>query len=118
MTFCEKADMQKMMTVLQFWLFLLVHGSRKRIPKTGERGTLKKDTQIVEKWFLGGSHLGGCWVSFWQLFYMSVLGRKLDTFGYHGVVVKCPHRGAQDGYLTEVKYPKTRIRELETELIL
>ena len=25
-----------------------------------------------------------------------------------------PHRGAQDGYLIEVTYPKTRIRELET----
>ena len=54
MTFCEKADMQKMMTVLQFWLFLLIQGSPKRIPKTGERGTLKKDTQKVEKWSLGG----------------------------------------------------------------
>ena len=49
---------------------------------------------------------------------MSVLGRKLDTFGYYDVVVKWPHRGAQERYLTEVKYPKTRIRELETELIL
>ena len=54
MTFCEKADMQKMMTVLQFWLFLLIQGSRKRVPKTGERGSLKKDTQMVEKLFLGG----------------------------------------------------------------
>ena len=54
MTFCEKADMQKMMTVLQFWLFLLIQGSRKRVPKTGERGTLKKDTQMVEKLSLGG----------------------------------------------------------------
>ena len=49
MTFCEKVDMQKLMTVLQFLLFLLIQGSRKRIPKTGERGTLKKDTQMVEK---------------------------------------------------------------------
>ena len=49
---------------------------------------------------------------------MSVLGRKLDTFDYHDEVVKWPHRGAQDGYLTEVKYPKTRIREVETELVL
>ena len=45
---------------------------------------------------------------------MSVLGRKLDTFGYCGAMVKWLHRGAQDGYLTEVKYPKTRIWELET----
>ena len=65
-----------------------------------------------------GSHLGGCWVSFWQLVYMSVLGRKLDTFGYLDAVVKWPHKGAQEGSLTEVKYPKTRIRELETELVL
>ena len=54
MTFCEKADMQKMMRVFQFWLFLLIQGSRKRVPKTGERGTLKKDTQMVEKLSLGG----------------------------------------------------------------
>ena len=54
MTFCEKADMQKMMTVFEFWLFLLIQGSRKRDPKTGERGTLKKDTQMVEKMSLGG----------------------------------------------------------------
>ena len=54
MTFCEKADMQQMMTVLQFQLFLLVRGSPKRVPKTDERGTLKKDTQMVEKWSLGG----------------------------------------------------------------
>ena len=45
---------------------------------------------------------------------MSVLGGKLDTFGYPNLVVKWPHRVAQDGYLTEVKYPETRIRELET----
>ena len=42
------------MTVLQFRLFLLVQGSPKRVPKTGERGTLKKDTQMVEKMSLGG----------------------------------------------------------------
>ena len=54
MTFCEKADMQKMITVLQFLLFLLIQGNRKRVPKTGERGTLKKDIQKEEKWFLGG----------------------------------------------------------------
>ena len=58
------------------------------------------------------------WDTFWQLFCISVFGRKLDTFDYSGAVVKWPHRGAQDGYLTEVKYPKTRIRELETVLIL
>ena len=54
MTFCGKGDMQKLMAVLQFWLFLLIQGSRKRVPKTGERGTLKKDTQMVEKMSLGG----------------------------------------------------------------
>ena len=36
---------------------------------------------------------------------MSVLGRKLDTFEYYGAVLKWPHRGAQERYLTEVKYP-------------
>ena len=49
---------------------------------------------------------------------MSVLGRKLDTFDYLNEVLKWLHRGAQDGYLTEVKSPETRIRELETVLIL
>ena len=49
---------------------------------------------------------------------MSVFGRKLDTFEYYDLVVKWLHRGAQDGYLTEVKYPKTRIRELETVPVL
>ena len=42
----------------------------------------------------------------------------MDTFEYSSAVVKWLHRGAQDGYLTEVKYPETRIRELETVLIL
>ena len=53
MTFCEKADMQKMMTVLQFWLFLLVQGAQnwsqkhvkeelsKKIPKWWENGPLE-----------------------------------------------------------------------------
>jgi len=52
-----------------------------------------------------GSDLGGCWVSFWHCFWVS---GKLDTFDYYDAVVKWPHRGAQEGYLTEVKYPKTR----------
>ena len=65
-----------------------------------------------------GVHLGAYWNTFWQLFCISVFGRKLDTFGYYGVVLKWLHRGAQDGYLTEVKYPETRIRELETVLVL
>ena len=73
---------------------------------------------MVEKNVPWGSHLGGCWVSFWHCFWISVLGQKLDTFDELNVVLKWLHRGAQDGYLTEVKYPKTRIRELETVLIL
>ena len=67
---------------------------------------------------LGGSIWEPIGAFFWQLFCISVFGRKLDTFGYYDAVVKWLHRGAQDGYLTEVKYPKTRIRELETELIV
>ena len=54
MTFCEKADMQNTKAVLQFWLFLLIQGSRKRDPKTGERATLKTDNQKSRKWLLGG----------------------------------------------------------------
>ena len=65
-----------------------------------------------------GVHLGAYWDTFWQLFCISVFGRKLDTFGYLSEVVKWLHRGAQDGYLTEVKYPEIRIRELETVLVL
>ena len=78
MTFCEKADMQKMMTVLQFWLVLLIQGSRKWVPKIGERGILKKDTQMMEKMCLG--------VPFGRL-----LGLFLATFLHIGFWSKTGH---------------------------
>ena len=65
----------------------------------------RKICQKIEKWGPAGVHLGGCWDTFLSTFWMSVLGRKLDTFGYYDAVLKWPHRGTQEGYLTEVKYP-------------